>query len=63
MKITKDYLPETPPLEPISGSFYSLAQLLSIWWDKHNLDEKLATHTMDEVLQEMIRERNKEEKM
>lgn len=56
MKITKNESP-SPQTEPVAGSFYSLAQLLQGFAERHNLGQLLDEMTPDEAVDHILKKR------
>ena len=59
MNITKDKSP-SPQIEPIAGSFYSLAQLLQGFAERHNLGQLLDEMSPDEAVDHILKKRKEE---
>ena len=59
MKITKNESP-SPQTEPVAGSFYSLAQLLQGFAERHNLGQLLDEMSPDEAVDHILKKRKEE---
>lgn len=56
MNITKNNTP-SPKTKPIAGSFYSLAQLIQGFAERHNLGQLLDEMSPDEAVDHILKKR------